>query len=138
MSAERITVELFYFDAGGGHRSAMNSATAILKATRPHWVIKAVNLQELFQSIDPVFITTRIKSENIYNAALKRGWTRNSRPLLRALQAAIKLHAPIMERQLVRHWRRELPDLVVSLIPISTPCFSRRCASSMQICPTSR
>lgn len=117
MSAERITVELFYFDAGGGHRSAMNSATAILKATRPHWVIKAVNLQELFQSIDPVFITTRIKSENIYNAALKRGWTRNSRALLRALQAAIKLHAPIMERQLVRHWRRELPDLVVSLIP---------------------
>lgn len=117
MSKERITVELFFFDAGGGHRSAMNSATAILKATRPCWVVRAVSLQELFQSIDPVFLTTRIKSENVYNAALQRGWTRNSRPLLRALQAAIKLHAPIMERQLVRHWRRELPDLVVSLIP---------------------
>ena len=113
----QVTVELFFFDAGGGHRSAMNAVTAILKETRPHWVLRAVNLQELFESIDPVFIATRIKSENVYNAALKRGWTRNSSPLLRALQAAIRLHAPVMERQLARHWRRDLPDLVVSLIP---------------------
>ena len=113
----QVTVELFFFDAGGGHRSAMNAATSILTATRPRWSIKAVHLQDLFQSIDPVFIATRIKSENVYNAALKRGWTRSSRPLLRALQAAIRLHAPVMERQLIKHWRCHMPDLVVSLIP---------------------
>ena len=66
----QVTVELFFFDAGGGHRSAMNAVTAILEETRPHWVLRATNLQELFESIDPVFIATRIKSENIYNAAL--------------------------------------------------------------------
>src|SRR5262245_27607352 len=111
------TIQLFFFDAGGGHRSAMNSITEILAMKRPQWTVTAVNLQRLFQSVDPVFLATRVKSEDVYNAALKRGWTRNSHPLLRALQGAIRLHSPVMERKLVKYWRRDLPALVVSLIP---------------------
>jgi len=110
-------IQLFFFDAGGGHRSAMNSITEILAMKRPQWTVTAVNLQRLFQSVDPVFLATRVKSEDVYNAALKRGWTRNSHPLLRALQGAIRLHSPVMERKLVKYWRRDLPALVVSLIP---------------------
>jgi Glycosyltransferase family 28 C-terminal domain len=114
---QHATIQLIFFDAGGGHRSAMNAVKEILQIERPQWSVRAVNLQRLFQSVDPVFLATRVKSQDVYNAAIKRGWTRNSRPLLRALQTAIKLHAPAMEHKLIKHWRRGLPGLVVSLIP---------------------
>ena len=95
----------------------MNSVRDVLASLRPHWRVEPVNLQELLQSVDPVFLATRVKSENVYNAALRNGWTRNSRAFLRGMQAAIRMHAPMLERQLVRHWRSGIPDLVVSLIP---------------------
>jgi 1,2-diacylglycerol 3-beta-galactosyltransferase len=110
-------IELVYFDAGGGHRNAMRALTEVLCRTKPHWRIEPVNLQQLLLSVDPVFLTTRIKSENVYNAALARGWTRSSRPFLRGLQKAIRLNAPLMERKLIKHWRESRPDMVVSLIP---------------------
>jgi UDP-N-acetylglucosamine:LPS N-acetylglucosamine transferase len=110
-------VELFYFDAGGGHRAAMTALSAVLSNVHPTWRIEPVNLQQLMLPVDPLFRTARIKSENVYNTALKRGWTRSSRPLLRALQTGISLNAPLMERELVKHWRGGLPDMVVSLIP---------------------
>jgi len=95
----------------------MKALTGILSTTRPQWTVQPVNLQNLLQSVDPVFLATRVKSENVYNAALKRGWTRNSQSFLRTLQTAIRLHAPVMERRLVKHWSSSRPDLVVSLIP---------------------
>lgn len=112
-----VTIQLFFFDAGGGHRSAMKSVTEVLRIKRPHWKVVAINLQELLQPVDPIFLATRVKSENVYNAALRKGWTRNSSALLRTMQAAIRLNSPTLERPLVRHWRGGRPDLVVSLIP---------------------
>ena len=113
----RPKIDLVFFDAGGGHRNAMRALAEVLGEAKPHWRVEPVNLQQLLLSVDPVFLTTRIKSENVYNAALSRGWTRSSRPFLRALQKAIKLHAPILERKLIEHWRGSRPDMVVSLIP---------------------
>ncbi len=114
---KRPKIELIFFDAGGGHRTAMKALAEVLGKSAPHWLVEAVNLQQLLLAVDPVFLTTRIKSESVYNAALSRGWTRCSRPFLRAMQKAISLHAPIMARRLVKHWRRSKPDMVVSLIP---------------------
>jgi 1,2-diacylglycerol 3-beta-galactosyltransferase len=113
----RRKIDLVFFDAGGGHRNAMRALAEVLGKTRPQWHVEPVNLQQLLLSVDPVFLTTRIKSENIYNAALARGWTRSSRPFLRALQRAIRLQAPVMERKLIEHWRKSRPDMVVSLVP---------------------
>ncbi|MDD2877933.1 MAG: glycosyltransferase [Acidiphilium sp.] len=48
---------------------------------------------------------------------LKRGWTYGSLPLLRGLQAGIKLRSPQIEAVLEDHWHQTDPDLVVSLIP---------------------
>lgn len=110
-------IELVFFEAGGGHRAAMAALAAELRRTRAHWTVRATNLQELLLPVDPIFKATRIKSQDVYNGAVARGWTRTSRPYLRAMQTAIRLHARVMEKELERHWRSSRPDLVVSLIP---------------------
>ena len=114
---QRPTIELVFFDAGGGHRNAMRALLAVIAQSHPHWRVQPVNLQERLQAVDPVFITTRVSSENVYNAAIARGWTWRSRPFLRAMQKAIRLQSPMLKRELALHWRRARPDMVVSLVP---------------------
>ena len=110
-------IELIYFEAGGGHRAAMTALASELRRSHAHWTVTATNLQELLLPVDPIFQATRIKSQDVYNGALARGWTRTSRPYLRAMQTAIRLHARVMEKELERHWQSSQPDMVVSLIP---------------------
>jgi 1,2-diacylglycerol 3-beta-galactosyltransferase len=113
----RPVVELFFFDAGGGHRSAATALLQVMAQTHPHWQVSIVNLQELLQTVDPVNRFSKYQSQDIYNAILKRGWTQASEPLLRGLQQGIRLLAPAIEERLRMHWRKNPVDLVVSLIP---------------------
>ncbi len=110
-------IELFYFDAGGGHRSAMNALSEILANKCPEWTVRPVNLQKLLEPVDPIFLASGISSEQFYNKAIQKGWTRASRTLLRGLQQGIRIHAHVMERKLVEHWGTREPALVISLIP---------------------
>ncbi len=111
------SIQLIYFGAGGGHRSAMKALAAELHRSQPDWIVTSVDLQELLLSVDPIFRTTRVRSQDVYNTAIARGWTRGSRPYLRTMQAAIGLYAPVMERRLKLHWEQSQPQMVVSLIP---------------------
>ena len=111
------TIELFYFDAGGGHRNAMMALSEALAGSCPDWNVKPVNLQKLHAPVDPIFLAAGIPSEMIYNKAIQHGWTRASGIILRGLQRGIQIHAPVMERKLAMHWRANNTSLVVSLIP---------------------
>lgn len=116
-SAPTAIVDLFYFDAGGGHRSAMMALSEGLADTCPDWTVRPVNLQKLLEPVDPIYRAAGISSERVYNKAIQNGWTRASRTFLRALQKGIRLHAPVMERTLANHFCSERPAMVVSLIP---------------------
>lgn len=115
----RLSLQFIYFDAGGGHRSAAIALRQVIAQRYPSWQVDLVNLQELLRPVDPVFRVTkrRVSSEGVYNGMLKRGWTYGSLPLLRGLQAGIKLRSPQIEAVLEDHWHQTDPDLVVSLIP---------------------
>ncbi|MDB5970872.1 MAG: galactosyldiacylglycerol synthase [Hydrocarboniphaga sp.] len=113
----RPMIELFYFDAGGGHRSASTALLQVITQSYPQWQVTLVNLQELLQDIDPVHRLSKFQSQDVYNAMLKRGWTGATTVILRALQQGIRALSPLMEMQLRRHWQQSKPDLVVSLIP---------------------
>jgi 1,2-diacylglycerol 3-beta-galactosyltransferase len=123
-------LEFFYFDAGGGHRSAALALREVMAERFPGWRIELVNLQELLSPIDPVALLTekmkskkkvssgkKFQSEDIYNGMLKRGWTYGFFMLLRGLQNRIRALTPEMEDLVHQHWQEECPDLVVSLIP---------------------
>lgn len=134
-------VEIFYFDAGGGHRNAMNAICEVIAERHPDWRVRPVDLQKLLEPVDPVHrLTQRItgslkrlllpiapglvlaplQAQDIYNTALKRGATRGMGTILPILQSFIRRYFAEIEVLLVQHWQdpdTETPDLVVSVVP---------------------
>lgn len=110
-------LEIMFFDAGGGHRSAANALIQSIAQQYPTWQVTLTNLQELLQPSDPIYQVTGVRSQDVYNAAIQRGMTYGSRPFLRALQRGIRMNAAPMRRVLKKHWAKGTPDLVVSVVP---------------------
>lgn len=144
MTKQRV-LEIFYFNAGGGHSSAMNALKDVIAEHYPEWIVKPVDLQDLLKSLDPVHQTTRMLSESLkkfrpdtpfkvtqaqdfYNNMLKKGSTRGMKMGLRMTQLFIKSITSQMEDLLRQHWqseKNEKPDLVVSVIPnFNRPLFN--------------
>ena len=134
------TIEIIYFDAGGGHRNAMHALSRLLAEQHPDWRIVPVDLQQLLEPIDPVNRLTRRlngslrrllpaapnirlanwQAQDIYNSALKRGTTHGLGTILPVLQGFVRRYSPEIERLLVDRWRdpqTARPDLVLSVIP---------------------
>lgn len=82
-------LELVYFDAGGGHRSAAVALREVIAERHPDWRVELVNLQEVLEPVDLFHKVTGRQSQSFYNALLKRGWTFGSLQMLRALQKGI-------------------------------------------------
>jgi 1,2-diacylglycerol 3-beta-galactosyltransferase len=110
-------IDFFYFDAGGGHRSAANALREVIERERRPWEIRLVNLQEMLEPLDLFRKITGLRLEDVYNLMLKKGWTLGSPQLTRGMHFLIRLYHHRQVRMIEEHWRRARPDLVVSLIP---------------------
>jgi UDP-N-acetylglucosamine:LPS N-acetylglucosamine transferase len=110
-------IDLVYFNAGGGHRSAAVALDAVIRELGLPWSVRLVNLFEVLDPRDVFGKTTGMKPENYYNARLARGWTLGLSQELKVLQALIRLSHKSLSTQLQRHWLKTQPDLVVSLVP---------------------
>jgi 1,2-diacylglycerol 3-beta-galactosyltransferase len=111
------TIDLVYFDAGGGHRS---SALALQEAIRRQgypWEARLFNLQEALEPIDVVKKITGLRLQDGYNAMLRRSWTLGLKHLIPPLQALIRLYHGKQVELLGQYWRSNRPDLVVSMVP---------------------
>ncbi len=111
------TIDLVYFNAGGGHRSAAIALDEVIRAQGLPWAVRLVNLFDVLDPRDVFHRTTGMKPENYYNARLARGWTLGLAQELRVLQALIRLGHKSLTAQLAAHWRETRPDMVVSLVP---------------------
>ena len=111
------SIELVYFNAGGGHRSAALALDAVIRELALPWEVRLVNLFEVLDPNDVFGKTTGMKPEQYYNARLARGWTLGLGQELRVLQALIRLGHKSLTAQLQRHWQNTQPDLLVSLVP---------------------
>ncbi len=111
------SIDLVYFNAGGGHRSAAAALDTVIRELQLPWTVRLVNLFEVLDPRDVFGKTTGMKPENYYNARLARGWTLGLGQELKILQALIRLSHKSLTSQLQRHWQKTKPDLVVSLVP---------------------
>jgi len=111
------SIDLVYFNAGGGHRSAALALDSVIRDLALPWSVRLVNLFEVLDPRDIFGKTTGLKPEQYYNARLARGWTLGLGQELKVLQALIRLSHKSLTTQLQRHWERTKPDLVVSLVP---------------------
>jgi UDP-N-acetylglucosamine:LPS N-acetylglucosamine transferase len=111
------SIDLVYFNAGGGHRSAALALDTVIRESALPWQVRLVNLFEVLDPRDVFGKTTGMKPEQYYNARLARGWTLGLGQELKILQALIRLSHKSLTGQLQRHWQKTSPDMVVSLVP---------------------
>lgn len=122
------TIELVFFDAGGGHRSAANALKEVSQSQSRPWEMRLMNLQELLDEMDIFRKITGIRLQDIYNLALRRGWTLGSPALLKMMHGVIRLYHPLEVKLLTRYWSKNQPDMVISVIPN----FNRAIYDAMQ------
>jgi len=111
------TVELVFFDAGGGHRSAANALCEVVRRNEWPWEMKMMNLQELLDEMDVFRKVTGVRLQDLYNLMLRRGWTLGSPMLMKGMHAVIRALHGKQVKLLADYWRTGRPDIVVSLIP---------------------
>lgn len=110
-------VDLVFFDAGGGHRSAATALRTVIQQQQRPWEVRLVNLQDILEPLDVFRKITGIRSEDVYNLFLRNGWTFGSPQLLVLMHALIRFYHPKQVEILRNFWRTERPDLLVSVIP---------------------
>ena len=111
------TIDLVYFNAGGGHRAAALALRDALVQQRRPWTVRLVNLTEVLDPGQRFRRATGLAPEDLYNCRLQRGWTLGLGAELKVLQALIRAMREPLRRRLHTHWQATRPDMVVSLIP---------------------
>jgi 1,2-diacylglycerol 3-beta-galactosyltransferase len=122
-------IAFVYFEAGGGHRSAMDSLLTVIERQKRPWATSTLNLQEVLDQHDFVRRLTGLRVQDVYNRMLASGWTLGSPQLLWALHSAIRVLHDRMVSTLADHWHRQPADVVVSVISN----FNRELAASVKL-----
>jgi hypothetical protein len=115
--APKPIVHFLYFDAGGGHRSAAIALQSVVASKNYGWDVRLVNLQEVLDSLDIFRKITGVRMEDVYNLLLAKGWTLGSAALLPLMHGIIRVYHPAQVELLTAFWRKNRPEMVVSLIP---------------------
>jgi 1,2-diacylglycerol 3-beta-galactosyltransferase len=110
-------LDFLYFQAGGGHRSAALALQSVLASQHPEWEVRLVDAQEVLDPIDILRKVTGIRTEDIYNKMLAKGWTLKSEYLLPVLHGLVRVLHREQVKMFRNFWAQRRPDLVVSLIP---------------------
>src|SRR5271157_1767271 len=99
------TLELVFFDAGGGHRSAANALGEVARVQQRPWQMQMMNLQELLDEMDVFRKITGVRLQDIYNLVLRRGWTLGSPTLLKGMHGVIRVLHSTQVRLLKAYWK---------------------------------
>jgi 1,2-diacylglycerol 3-beta-galactosyltransferase len=110
-------LDLVYFNAGGGHRSAAMALQSVIAGLNLDWEVRLVNLQEILDALDIFRKLTGIRLEDIYNLLLAKGWTLGSRHLLPLMHGVIRMYHPAQVKLLADFWTQQRPDMVISVVP---------------------
>ncbi|MBV9498564.1 MAG: hypothetical protein JO138_04255 [Acidobacteriaceae bacterium] len=122
------TLDFVYFDAGGGHRSAALALQSVIGSQHYCWNVRLVNLQEVLDPLDVFRKLTGTRLQDIYNLALRKGWTLGSPYLLRQMHRVIRVYHRKQVALLQQYWLQQRPNIVVSLVPN----FNRALFQSLQ------
>jgi UDP-N-acetylglucosamine:LPS N-acetylglucosamine transferase len=125
------TIDLVYFNAGGGHRAAAQALQAVIAQQRRPWTVRLVNLVDVLDPKGSFQRITGMAPEDLYNKRLAKGWTLGLAQELKLLQGMIRLGHTTLLRLLQQHWLKTEPDLVVSLVPNFNRALCQSLASAL-------
>jgi UDP-N-acetylglucosamine:LPS N-acetylglucosamine transferase len=121
-----MTIDLVWFNAGGGHRAAAQALEQVVLSHPPQgqpWNIRKVNLTEVLFPSTALQRATGLELEDYYNKRLASGFTLGLAQELKLLQQLIRFGHSTLVQRLERHWRATQPDMVVSLLPNFNRCL---------------
>ena len=126
-------IQLFYVNAGGGHRAAAESLAAVLRSASPPSgqapaAVELCDLQEILRPADLFHRYLHLDTQGIYNQLLARGWTWGMGAMVPILQALIRWRQPQLVRYLAEFFQSHPPDLVVVLMPHFNCCIAQALA----------
>lgn len=110
-------VLLFFSDAGGGHRRAVEAVLAAAEETHAPLRLRALSLSEVLRELDLLWRLTGHSVEDAYNALLRNGHTNWLDPLLRVLHGTERLLRRPVVRRLSALLASERPAVVLSVHP---------------------
>src|SRR5512145_3067384 len=105
-------VLLFVVDAGGGHRAAANALVAAAAERGLPWRLEVLNITDVLAPRDFVRRLTGRSLEDVYNAMIRRRWTRFLVPLLRGYQRLIARLRPALVHTVAARLAERRPELV--------------------------
>ncbi|MDB5880386.1 MAG: hypothetical protein JWP43_264 [Ramlibacter sp.] len=111
------TINIWYFNAGGGHRAAAAALEQVIRTQQPHWQVRAFNIMEVLDPNGWCKRVTGMQPEDYYNVRLKTGFTLGLAQELKVFQAMVRALHPAIVHIVEQHYLRTEPDLVVSVIP---------------------
>ncbi len=94
------SIDLVYFNAGGGHRAAATALETVIREQGRPWEVRLVNFMHVLDPKDIFLKTTGMNWEDIYNSRLARGWSVGLAQELKLLQALIRLSNKSMAKKL--------------------------------------
>ena len=100
------TLDLIFFDAGGGHRAAATALKAILEKDYPQIEPRLMHLRDVLDSVDVFRKVLHIDLQEIYNLVLRKGWTLGSETGLRFMQSIIRFYTNSEAKLLEDWWRK--------------------------------
>ena len=130
-------VDIVYFDAGSGHRSAARGLERVLAAASPGWRVRTVNAADVFAPNKQFHGIVRA-GINYFNWLLKREKIYDLKGLINLSLMFHDLLSPRGIREISRFWDEGAPDAVVSLTPMYNPALYRaaRLANPRAVCVT--
>ena len=110
-------IDVWYFNAGGGHRAAEAALQEVILSRQPDWQVRTFNIMEV---LDPNGLYKRVtgtEPEDYYNVRLRTGFTLGLAQELKVFQAMLRVFHTALVSTVEQHYLRSEPDLVVSVIP---------------------
>src|SRR5215470_8103773 len=99
-----MQIDFIFFDAGGGHRSAALALKSVIERQQRPWDVQLVNLQEILDPLDIFRKYTGVRLQDVYNLALKKGYTLGSKFLVRGMHGLIWLYHSGQVKLLTKFW----------------------------------
>ena len=112
-----VRIAFVYFDAGGGHRSAMEALCEVVERQRRPWTSIPVDFQQILLPYDPFHQIGKVPFSEIYTRSIGTRWTALATPGIHVLHAVIRARHKTIVKVVSDYWRKNPVDLVVSVIP---------------------
>lgn len=122
--AKKFTVNIVTGQGGGGHYATYLALKAAAQQRKLPWEFQVTDMDEIITELSQAgqvknaYEMFGFSGHDLYNKMVKGGWTWLWPLKMRLNKLLVKLNYDVGVRVFEAHWRKQKPDLVVSVMPL--------------------